>query len=474
MAKKSTKYRRKSVIPRSRKRRNQEQMVTKVIYGFLALCVVMFAGIGITNSTGGRPASMEWIVPDVQMEILAEPAVMDRGSSGENQNMLPFMPPMATERPAETELPALAPEATLVTLPTPVPAAVTAEPTSAPTAEPTEQPELPAMQPEEPLSYVPITITAVGDCTLGGDVKSGGYRNFENYAEKYGPDYFFKKVRALFESDDLTIVNLEGPLTDSDDMRSGRTFNFRGHPEYVKILSGSSVEIANVANNHALDFGDDGFNETAEVLKSAGIGVSGFSLAYGTEVKGVKVGSLGFTEWAYSEEQIKKTISNARKKCDLLIVSIHWGEEKEYAPLRSQEKLGRAMIDAGADLVIGNHSHVYGGVEQYKGKYIIYSLGNFCFGGNKNPGDKNCTIFQQTFNVNLSAGTVSDGGINIIPARVSGSNDKNDFQPYILSGEAAQKQLKKIAEVSSVDSSKLIWMDKESSPVGAVALNRSL
>lgn len=467
MAKKSTKNRNKSALTRKQIRRRQEQMVTRAIYGFLAMCVGVFAAIGVTNSAGGRPASTEWVVRNAEMEILAvpaAPATLDRGDDQPARNALPFMQPQATE------IPAIQPEATLVTLPTPVPAIV------APTVEPkaTEMPDLPALKPEELLEYVPITITAVGDCTLGGDVKSGGYRNFQSYAEKYGADYFLQKVRPLFESDDLTIVNLEGPLTTSDDMRSGRTFNFRGHPQYAKILSGSSVEIANVANNHALDFGDDGFNETAEVLKAEGIGVSGFSLSHLEEVKGVRVGSLGFTEWAYSEEQIRKTVSAARKKCDLLIVSVHWGEEKEYEPTKTQEKLGRAMIDAGADLVIGNHSHVYGGVEQYKGKYIIYSLGNFCFGGNKNPSDKNCTIFQQTFHVNLTEGTVSDGGINIIPARVSGSNDKNDFQPYILTGDAAQRQLKKIADVSSIDSAKLIWMDEKASPVGAVALNNSL
>lgn len=468
MTKKSTKNRRKIQPSRRALKRRQQEMVAKTIYGFIVLCLIAFVGIGVTNSMGSRPVNNEWIVRDAQMEILAAPVsnTLDRSNAGA-QNALPFMQPQATQAPL-TE-----PEPTLVTLPTPVPAA-TAAPTAVPVPERTEMPEVPSLEPEELLEYIPITITAVGDCTLGGDIKSGGYRNFERYAEKYGPDYFLKKVRPLFESDDLTIVNLEGPLTTSDDMRSGRTFNFRGYPQYVKILSGSSVEIANVANNHALDFGDDGFNETAKVLKSEGIGVSGFSLVHLEEVKGVKVGSLGFTEWAYSEEQIRKTISAARSKCDLLIVSVHWGEEKEYEPTSTQKKLGRAMIDAGADLVIGNHSHVYGGVEQYKGKYIIYSLGNFCFGGNKNPSDKNCTIFQQTFNVNLSEGTVSDGGINIIPARVSGSNDKNDYQPYILTGEAAEKQLKKISDVSNVDGAKLIWMDAEASPVGAAALNSSL
>ena len=96
----------------------------------------------------------------------------------------------------------------------------------------------------------------------------------------------------VFESDDLTIVNLEGPLTTSRDRREGRKFNFRGSPEYVNILSGSSVEIANLANNHAYDYGESGFQETAEVLENAGICASGFTRAGFLDVKGVRVASV--------------------------------------------------------------------------------------------------------------------------------------------------------------------------------------
>lgn len=457
MAKKSTKYRNNSKRSRREQKRKQQRLVTTLIYAFLVICVGSFVSIGISNSAGSRSSANEWIVQDGEMEILAAPAAntMDRGTTlngAQNGVGLPFL--QATKEPE------VQPEPTLVTLPTP---AATVAP----------DPDVPSLGEEEELDTVAITITAVGDCTLGGDVKSGGYQNFEKYAKKYGADYFFENVRGLFEQDDLTIVNLEGPLTTSDDMRSGRTFNFRGYPQYAQILSGSSVEIANVANNHALDFGESGLTETAEVLTAEGIGVSGFSRMYTTEVKGMTVCSVGFTEWAYSEEQIVKAIKSVRDDCDLLIVSVHWGEEKEYKATSTQKKLGRAMVDAGADVVIGNHSHVYGGVEKYNGKYIIYSLGNFCFGGNKNPSDKNCTIFQQTFNVSKD-GTVSDGGINIIPARVSGSNSTNDFQPYILSGDAAAKQLSRIASVSNVSSDEITWMEYKFGSVGAVALNSGM
>ena len=457
MAKKSTKNRKNAAKSRRAQRRRQERTAGIIVCAFLCICIGICAAVRIANSRGPKTSGGQWVVADGEMEILAPAAggTLDYASAGAPGEGLPFLQPTEAPEPAATPEPTAESSAdTFVALPEPVIPEATA----------------PSLEPEKALEYIPITITAVGDCTLGGEIKSGAYRSFQSYANKYGPDYFFQNVRSLFESDDLTIVNLEGPLTTSDDMRSGRTFNFRGDPKYVQILSGSSVEIANVANNHSLDFGEEGFNETAQVLEDAGIGVSGFSRVYFTDVKGVRVCSLGFTEWAYSQEQLEKAVRAAREQCDLLIVSIHWGEEGNHSATDTQVKLGRAMVDAGADLIIGNHSHVYGGVELYKGKYIIYSLGNFCFGGNRNPADKNCTIFQQTFNISLD-GAVSDGGINIIPARISGQNSTNDFQPYILSGDAALTQLKKVAAVSNVDASQMLWMDYSQSPVGAVALS---
>lgn len=434
MAKKSTKKRN---TKRSRKqiKKRQERLVTLGVCAFLLLCVGAFASIGLMNSVAANRTETEWYVQGEQMEILAAPmgGTLDRGRT-DSEEGLPFLQPTATPEPAH------------LTMPTPMPL-------------PTDEP-MDVLEPEPTLETVsvPITITAVGDCTLGGDIPSGAYRSFESYVTRYGYDYFFENVRELFESDDLTIVNLEGPLTTSNDLRSGRAFNFRGAPEYVDILSGSGVEIANVANNHALDFGESGLTETANVLEAAGIGVSGFSRVYLTEIQGVKVCSIGFTEWAYSKEQIEKMVGIARAQCDLLIVSMHWGEEGSHETTSTQRSLGHAIIDAGADVVLGTHPHVYGGFELYNGKYIVYSLGNFCFGGNRNPRDKDCIIFQQTFNVGLD-GTVSDGGISIIPARVSSSDDTNDFQPMILTDSRAQKILSGIAKVSKVDAVEVKWMD---------------
>lgn len=352
--------------------------------------------------------------------------------------------------PQPTAVPTEVPTAMPTEAPTPVP---TEAPTPSPTIEPTQMPtESPEPETRE------ILITAVGDCTLGGDNAYGLEDRFRKYYDQYGADYFLSGVRALFESDDLTIVNLEGPLTTSRDKREGRKFNFRGDPEYVKILSGSSVEIANIANNHAYDYGETGFEETARTLEDAGICASGFARPGFVSVKGATVGSAGFYDKDHSLSEMVSAVEYMRARCDLLIVSIHWGKEYTHEPTDEQRKIGHALIDAGADLVIGNHSHVYGGLEMYKGKYIIYSLGNFCFGGNRNPDDKRCIIFQQSFGI-TEGGEIADAGINIIPASISGSSDTNDYQPCILEGDAGISLLKNVAEISNLTLDDTVWME---------------
>ena len=318
-----------------------------------------------------------------------------------------------------------------------------------------------------------IIITATGDITLGGNVANHGDDYFDAYVQKYGYKYFLQNFREIFAADDLTLVNLEGPLTSSDDKRGDRPFNFRGKTEYVNIMSQAYVDVANVANNHALDFGMDGLKETAGVLDAKGIGVCGFGAVYTTEIKGVRITCLGFTEWDYKEADITNAIKDARKDCDLLIVSMHWGIEKQYTATTKMKTLAHAAVDAGADLVIGNHPHVAGGVEMYKGKYITYTLGNFCFGGNKNPYDIRCVIFQQEFRINMD-GSLSDAGINLIPAYVTSNSQTNNFQPVIATGNAAKEILKMVVRYSSVPSASLIWMP-DSYPVqnGLVAASNS-
>lgn len=344
------------------------------------------------------------------------------------------------------------PEASLL-LPTATP-----EPTATPTPEPTPEPT-PTPTPKPTPAPETIVITATGDTTLGTYKTKHGISNFRRVFNKQGADYFFDNFRDYFSEDDLTIVNLEGPLTKYSEKRAGRTFNFRGYPEYVDILQSGSVEICNMANNHALDYREKGFEDTYQNLTNAGIGASGYGPEYYTEINGYTVGSVGYTEWNFEAKDILDKVAEASKKCDLLIVSMHWNKEHAYKLSNYCLKMGQALIDAGADLVIGNHSHVIGEITQYKGKYIINSLGNFCFGGNDDPYVRECVVFRQKFIMHWD-GTVEDGGIDLVPALVSSTEEKNDFQPRIATPEEGKEILDDIAELSeTINYGDLLWLE---------------
>ena len=438
----------KNVTENSRARRARREAEKKGARLTICICAVLFLALcamvavllrSLADADASVPASGNGV---------AAPVVAASATPAAHMQTAPV--PSATPRPTASEI-APTPSATPLDA---QPAASATAP--APSAAPAGNAEVPTFETEEELSQISILITAAGDCTLGGDVNSGSTR-FDRYAQQYGMDYFLANVRAIFEEDDFTFVNLEGPLTTSTDKRSGRQFNFRGSPEYVQILSGSSVEVCSLANNHALDFKTQGLQDTAENLRNAGIGAAGYENAYYAEKDGVRLCFLSFTEWDASAADYAARVQQERENCDLLIVSMHWGEELRHAATSEQVAYGHALIDAGADLVLGHHSHVVGGIERYKGKYIVYSLGNFCFGGNRNPDDKNTFIFQQEFVVD-AGGQLADGGINIIPCSISSESSSNNYQPTPLQGEAALSVIQEISSYSSVDG-EILWLD---------------
>ena len=170
------------------------------------------------------------------------------------------------------------------------------------------------------------------------------------------------------------------------------------------------------------------------------------------DIKGVKVGLVGIYELydhLEREQQLKDNIAKVKEDgAELIIVIFHWGNEKETVPDSNQTTLGHLAIDLGADLVCGHHPHVLQGIEEYKGKNIVYSLGNFCFGGNKNPSDKDTMIFQQTFTVE-NGELVEDDVTNIIPCSLSSESGYNNYQPMVLEGSEKERVLQKIEEFSA-------------------------
>lgn len=302
-------------------------------------------------------------------------------------------------------------------------------------------------------SPVFLTLSVVGDCTLGTDETFDYDTSLNAYYENYGADYFLQNVKDIFSADDLTIANFEGTLTDSDE-REDKTFAFKAPASYASILTGGSVEAVNTANNHSHDYGEQSFDDTLAALDDAGIVHFGYDETAVMDVKGIKVGLVGIYELydhLEREQQLKDNIAKVKADGAQLIVAIfHWGNETETVPDSNQTTLGRIAIDEGADLVCGHHPHVLQGIETYKGRNIVYSLGNFCFGGNSSPSDMDTMIYQQTFTIDAD-GVKKDNVTNIIPCSISSAayDGYNNYQPTPAEGDEATRILGKINERSS-------------------------
>ena len=302
-------------------------------------------------------------------------------------------------------------------------------------------------------SPVSLTLSVVGDCTLGTDETFDYDTSLNVYYENYGADYFLQNVKDIFSADDLTIANFEGTLTDSDE-REDKTFAFKAPASYASILTGGSVEAVNTANNHSHDYGEQSFDDTLAALDDAGIVHFGYDETAVMDVKGIKVGLVGIYELydhLEREQQLKDNIAKVKADgAQLIVVIFHWGNETETVPDSNQTTLGRIAIDEGADLVCGHHPHVLQGIETYKGRNIVYSLGNFCFGGNSSPSDMDTMIYQQTFTIDAD-GVKKDNVTNIIPCSISSAayDGYNNYQPTPAEGDEATRILGKINERSS-------------------------
>lgn len=298
-----------------------------------------------------------------------------------------------------------------------------------------------------------ITISFAGDVTLGNYKGASPYGSFDHEVELQDKNYryFLEGVNSLFEKDDLTIVNLEGPFTVAQTAKV-KQFAFKGHPEYVNILKEGSVEAVSISNNHSEDYFEQGINETKAILDDKEIDYFGLGKNSIIEVNGIRVGILGYNGWPenYNEKYLKnieEEINKLKQQSDVIISYFHWGNENSYYPNEIQKKFAHYVIDTGVDVVVGSHPHVVQGIELYKGKYIAYSLGNFCFGGNKNPRDKDSFIYQQTLKF-------TDGKLNninepkIIPISISSVSNRNNYKPMILEGDEKNRIINKIKNIS--------------------------
>ena len=285
-----------------------------------------------------------------------------------------------------------------------------------------------------------LTMTFGGDFTIGDNVQASGKSMFEKELDNQSRDinFMFRNVKDILETDDLTVINFEGTLTTAprNRYRADYSFLFRADPAYAEVLPNNGVEFVTLENNHVLDMGEEGLLETKQVLTGVGVGYASESEPALFTLYGVKIGVLAY--WQLRSEmdrqftEVPLAIQALKDKgAEIVICAFHWGAELDYYPNANQQKLAKIAIDGGADLVVGHHSHRINPIEEYKGKYIVYSLANFAFAGNTKPSDMSTFLFQIKFSV--KDGVVSTPyGFIIIPARISSNSTYNDFiiTPY--------------------------------------------
>jgi len=300
-------------------------------------------------------------------------------------------------------------------------------------------------------------ISFAGDVTLARYNESArGDRFPAVYAASGSYTYPFDRVKGIFSCDSMTVVNFEGTLTGSSSHKD-KTFYFRGDPLYAGILPASGIDAAGLENNHAGDYYSAGFNDTVSYLQNAGVSTFYSGQPLITETGGVsgrlQVVMLGmmYTGSSIPDSELAGMINTIRHydtPDTVVVVNIHWGVEGDTVPTRSQQKAAHAMVDAGADLIIGHHPHVLQGIECYNGRYIAYSLGNFSFGGNASANAPETIILRAS--IGSEDGGPAVTGISAVPCHItsSGSRD-NNYQPCIRFGRSGQSVISTLLERSA-------------------------
>lgn len=304
-------------------------------------------------------------------------------------------------------------------------------------------------QPQEEAWPKTFTVTLAGDTTLGStdDLRKRD-DCFERVAEEKGYGWFFSGLEELFATDDMTLVNFEGTLTE-ETQKKEKKFNFKGPAEYTDILTLGSVEAVTVANNHTLDYGTQGRDDTIANLENAGITVSGNGKLAVYEKDGVKVGMTGYC-FPYNDgkKDISKDVKALRDMgCQIVIASFHWGSEYREDFTGEQRSIGRAAIKAGADIVVGHHPHIVQGIESYDDTYILYSVGNLVFGGNVDPDDRDAYAARVTFTVHEDRAESPE--VSIVPLRLTQLKDGTDYRPILAEGDEADRIVSRILKRSS-------------------------
>lgn len=302
-----------------------------------------------------------------------------------------------------------------------------------------------------------VVLSFVGDCTLGSeDHVRHRATSFDSYIAQHGYAYPFAGTQQVLGEDDVTVINLENVFYPYQANKAEKTFNFRGPPEFVEILKQGSVELCFLGNNHTMDYGMRGFESTVSTLEDAGqnwFAVTDHSVKTWVYQKdGVKVGFTGlyYSYWHRGLDRVKQSFQELKDAgCQFIVAVMHGGVE--YAPRHDgkMERLARFLVDQGAGLVVGHHPHVLHGVEVYDHATILYSLGNFAFGGNNNLRATDTMIAQVTLHFDPQ-GRYTGQRVNLIPAFPSSQLAFNDYQPVLACGDDARRIIHSVSDISPV------------------------
>ena len=288
-----------------------------------------------------------------------------------------------------------------------------------------------------------LTISFVGDCMFASNHGTANPGSFNETARLQSPDYFLREFIPMFKADDFTIANCEGVLSDNDlpekDVWTEKAFWFKGPTANAEIFRVSDIQLASVVNNHSHDFGQQGSDDTEAALESVGVLPGRRDAVTYTSVKEQKLGIFCCSLYNYNDVQdiLLKVQEMQTEHCDLIILYFHGGIENQTAPEDWKIRACHELIDAGADVIVGSHPHVLQPMEVYHGKPILYSLGNFCFGGNIRP-PKDTAVYQAVYQI--ENGRIADRQDVLIPCATY-SGYENNYQPYIVTDEYKKQEI---------------------------------
>ena len=294
-----------------------------------------------------------------------------------------------------------------------------------------------------------LDMTFVGDCCMATNLEDSSYGTLLWYSKNVPNEYFFDGVRSYFEDDDITVANCENTFSDSSiaprDKGEGPAYWFKAPTSFASVFTDNSIEAVTINNNHTNDYGPEVFEDTKAALDAAGVewGFRDKIIYY--EKEGFKIGVVCVSIYSYPEaEGILPYLELAKENSDFQIIFFHGGVEGQYEPSDWKVQSCHMLVDQGADLILGAHPHVLQKRENYNGVDIVYSLGNFCFGGNDHPGSNRTIIYKYKLKIHSVGDTkeVVAKEEKIIPCYVY-TGGTNNWQPYpIDDGETFEKVIK--------------------------------